>query len=199
MVQQQVADACVATTSLDPPTSESIIPLSRREGVLFNAAFLGIFIFEWLAKCFTYGIRHTLTDPWEHVHLFVTLSMAADQLITVLWETEEVKQRFALTRSTINYAGVRAWTRCRVARAYRTSDSLDGPKIIDARHASSVINFQKKALKSSAGCGMMLCAGGRSGSAPSRGPRNIGVFPCIFESRVLDYLIVDVLSGSLKT
>ena len=71
--------------------------------------------------------------------------------------------------------------------------------IIDARHASSVINFQKQALTSFAGCGMMLCAGGRSGSAPSRGPRNIGVFPCIFESRVLDYLIVDVLSGSLKT
>ena len=85
-----VVTACVATTSLDPPTSESIIPLSRREGVLFNAAFLGIFIFEWLAKCFTYGIRHTLTDPWEHVHLFVTLSMAADQLITVLWEHDEV-------------------------------------------------------------------------------------------------------------
>ena len=71
--------------------------------------------------------------------------------------------------------------------------------IIDERHASSVINFEKQALTSFAGCGMMLCAGGRSGSAPSRGPRNIGVFPCIFESRVLDYLIVDVLSGSLKT
>ena len=84
-----IAVAFVVLTVLDPPTSESIVPQTPRTKMTINLGFLCLFAFEWLAKVHAYGARKIMTDLWELLHLFATISMVVELLAFSLQASDD--------------------------------------------------------------------------------------------------------------
>ena len=84
---------CVVVTVLDPPVTEPLIPLSIREVFVSQLCFVVIFSVEFLLKLWAHGFRETVTNKWEIIHLFVTISMIAELVVCHIHRRQRERER----------------------------------------------------------------------------------------------------------